>query len=466
MNPWSEDELHEECGVIGVYDEDLNAAQYSYYGLYALQHRGQESAGIAVNQNGQIKYHKGMGLVPEVFNDNILASLKGKITIGHVRYSTTGDSLVANAQPLVVNYRQGHIGLAHNGNLVNSDTLREILEDNGVVFQSSIDTEVIVNMIARYSKNGIEQAIKQVMELLKGAYALVITTENKLIGARDPFGLRPLCLGKTDHGYVLSSESCALDTIGAEFVRDIEPGEIIVIDEDGVKSIKSDKWCRKNLCLFELIYFARPDSRMDGTSVYNSRYEAGKILAKESKVKADVVIAVPDSGIPAAIGFAEESGIPYGVGLIKNRYIGRTFIQPNQELREQGVKIKLNALKEAVDGKRVIMVDDSIVRGTTSKRIVEILKKAGAKEVHVRVSSPPVVYPCHFGIDTPYREYLIAANQSIKHIAEMIGADSLHYISLDGLIASTGKKKGFCTACFDGDYPMEVPINRKNGKEE
>ncbi|MCT4662088.1 MAG: amidophosphoribosyltransferase [Tissierellales bacterium] len=461
-----EDQLHEECGVIGVYDSDENAAEYAYYGLYALQHRGQESAGIAVNQGGIINYHKDMGLVPEVFDDEILAGLKGPMTIGHVRYSTTGDSLIANAQPLVVNYRQGHIGLAHNGNLVNSDTLREILEDDGVVFQSSIDTEVIVNMLARYAKNGMVPALKQVMELLKGAYALVITTGNQLIGARDPFGLRPLCLGQTETGYVLSSESCALDTIGAEFVRDVEPGEIVVITEDGVESFKSDKWCKKHLCLFELIYFARPDSRMDGTSVYESRVNAGKILAKEAKVDADVVIAVPDSGIPAAIGYAEASGIPYSVGLIKNRYIGRTFIQPNQALREQGVKIKLNALKETVAGKRVIMIDDSIVRGTTSKRIVELLRRAGAKEVHFMVSSPPVAYSCHFGIDTPYREYLIAANQTIDEIRDSIGADSLHYISLDGLIKATGKKKGFCTACFDGDYPMEVPRDRKNGKEE
>ncbi|WP_120170718.1 amidophosphoribosyltransferase [Thermohalobacter berrensis] len=443
---------------MGVYSKDEESvSKLVYYGLYSLQHRGQESAGIAVCKNETIDYHKDMGLVPEVFQDEILEKLKGKAGIGHVRYSTTGGSQSYNAQPLVVKYKKGSIAIAHNGNLVNADGLREILEDEGVIFQTSTDTEVIANLLARYHKRGIRDAVKKCMDIIKGSYAMVITTENKLIGVRDFYGLRPLCIGKLKDGYVLASESCALDTIGAEFVRDVEPGEIVEIDENGLKSYKSNKWCKKNLCVFELIYFARPDSVIDGANVYLSRNKAGRILAKEAPVDADIVIAVPDSGTHAAIGYAEESGIPFEIGLVRNRYIGRTFIKPNQDLREQGVKIKLNVLKENVEGKRVIMVDDSIVRGTTSRRIVDMLKKAGAKEVHVRVSSPPVKYSCHFGIDTPYRKNLIAANYPVEEIKEMINADSLAYLSLEGLIKSTGQKEGFCTACLNGDYPMEVP---------
>lgn len=460
------DKLKEECGVIGAYSKDKTiTSKLIYYGLYALQHRGQESAGISVNDGNNINYHKDMGLVPEIFNDEILADLKGNIGIGHVRYSTTGESQIENAQPLVVRYKKGSISLAHNGNLVNADALREILEDEGVVFQTSIDTEVVVNLLSRYNKNGIENALRKVMDIIKGAFAFVISSENKLLGVRDSHGLRPLCIGKINEGYVLASESCALDTIGAEYIRDVDPGEIVVIDENGIKSIKSDKWCRKNLCIFELIYFARPDSSIDGINVYLARHSAGRILAKEAKVDADIVISVPDSGTPAAIGYSEESGIPFGIGLIKNRYIGRTFIQPNQELREQGVKIKLNVLKQNILNKKVVIVDDSIVRGTTIKRIVSELKKAGAKEVHVRVSSPPVIYPCHFGIDTPYRTNLIGAMKNSEEIREFINADSLHYLSIDGLIKSTGKNSGFCLACLNGDYPMEVPIERDNKKD-
>lgn len=463
---WDDDKLHEECGVIGIYHTEESAARLAYYGLYALQHRGQESAGIATNHQGKIQCYKGMGLVQDVFRPAELEKLKGDIAIGHVRYSTTGDSELQNAQPLLANYKKGSVSLAHNGNLVNAVELREILEEHGVVFQTSIDTEVMVNMIARYSEKGIIDAIQKVTAILKGAYAIVITTENKLIGVRDPHGLRPLCIGTIEGGgYVLASESCALTTVGATFMRDVDPGEIIVIEEGELHSIKSERWCKKNLCLFELIYFARPDSVMDGNSVYESRYETGRVLAKEAPVEADLVIAVPDSGIPAAIGYAFESKIPYGIGLIKNRYVGRTFIQPNQKLREQGVMIKLSALKENVEGKRIIMIDDSIVRGTTCKHIVEMLKKAGAKEVHVRISSPPVAYSCHFGIDTPYRKYLVAANHSLEEVREMIGADSLAYVSLGGLMLSTKQAKGFCAACFDGEYPMEVPLERDNGKE-
>ncbi|WP_242866830.1 amidophosphoribosyltransferase [Abyssisolibacter fermentans] len=461
-----EDKLHEECGVVGVYSEEkTDIANLLYYGLYALQHRGQESAGIAVSNNNQIEYYKDMGLVPEVFNDDIIQKLNGKIGIGHVRYSTTGESYIENAQPLVVKYKKGDIALAHNGNLVNAQAIRDMLEDSGVVFQTSIDTEVIANLLARHHKSNIEESLRKVMEVVKGSFALVMMTDNKLIGVRDTHGLRPLCIGKISGGYVLASESCVLDTIGAEYMRDVEPGEIIIIDENGLQSFKSDKWCRKNLCIFELIYFARPDSTIDGINMYLFRSETGKILAQESPVEADVVISVPDSGTPAAIGFAEESGIPFGIGLIKNKYIGRTFIQPNQEMREQGVKIKLNVLKHNVEGKRVVMVDDSIVRGTTSKRLVEMLKKAGAKEVHVRVSSPPVAYSCHFGIDTPYRNQLIGANKSIEEIRELIGADSLAYLSIAGL-SKAGGNKGFCKACFDGDYPMEVPLEGNNKKEQ
>ncbi|MTI70121.1 MAG: amidophosphoribosyltransferase [Firmicutes bacterium] len=459
------DKLKEECGVMGVYSDDKQStSQLIYFGLYALQHRGQESAGMAVSDDGVIDYHKEMGLVPRVFNNKVLKELTGNVGIGHVRYSTTGESHVENAQPLVVKYKKGHIALAHNGNLVNASALRDMLENEGVIFQTSIDSEVVANLLARYHKDNIEESVKQVMEVLKGSFAFVLMNDDKVIGARDPHGLRPLCIGKTENGYILASESCALSTIGAEFVRDVEPGEVIVIDENGLKSIKSNKWCRKSLCMFELIYFARPDSTMDDINIYLARSEAGKILAKEAPVEADVVISVPDSGTPAAIGFAEESKIPYGVGLIKNKYTGRTFIQPNQELREQGVKIKLNVLKENVKDKRVVMVDDSIVRGTTSKRIVAMLKEAGAKEVHVRVSSPPVKYSCFFGIDTPYRKYLVGANYTVDEIRENIGADSLHYISLEGLKKSTKRESGFCLACLNGQYPMEVPMEGDNKK--
>lgn len=456
-----QDKLKEECGVVGVYrnGSEKDCSQYIYYCLYALQHRGQESAGIATNHEGKISLYKDLGLVTEAFKDDeILNSLKGNIGIGHVRYSTSGGNDLANAQPLVVNYRTSQIALAHNGNLINAKALRDMLEDTGVVFQTDIDTEVIVNLLARSLKHGIVEAIKRVVEIIKGAYALVITTEDKLIGLRDSHGLRPLCLGKTKSSYILASESCALDAVGAEFIRDIEPGEIVVIDEKGVESFQQNHWVKKKSCIFELIYFARPDSVIDGTSVYLSRQNAGVILAKESSVEADIVIGVPDSGIPAAIGFSQESGIPYGIGLIKNKYTGRTFIQPNQKLREKGVRMKLNALKEIIKDKRVVIVDDSIVRGTTSKRLVELLRESGAKEVHFRVSSPPVAHTCHFGIDTPYRQHLIGAKHTCDEICEMIGADSLAYISVEGLIQSVGGENSYCKACFDGDYPMEVPV--------
>jgi amidophosphoribosyltransferase len=440
----------------------LNCSSYLYYGLYALQHRGQESAGISVNKEGKIQSHKDVGLVSDVFKGDVLKQLKGNIGIGHVRYSTSGEDGVTNAQPLTVNHSSGQIALAHNGNLINDGALRNMLEDSGVVFQTTIDTEVMVNILARGLRHGMIEAIQRMVEILKGAYAVVINVGDKLVGIRDPFGLRPLCLGKRDDDYFLASESCALDAIGAELVRDIEPGEIIVIDDNGLTSYGQNNWVKKKACIFEQIYFARPDSIMDETSVYAARHKAGRILAKESPVDADIVIGVPDSGVPAAIGYAEASGIPYGVGLIKNKYIGRTFIQPNQQLREEGVRIKLNPLRDTIEGKRVVIIDDSIVRGTTSKRLVSILRQAGAKEVHFRVTSPPVSHTCHFGIDTPRRKYLIGAKKSVEEIRQILEADTLAYISLEGLTESVDGRTTFCRACFDGEYPMEVPVLKSN----
>jgi amidophosphoribosyltransferase len=455
---FGEDKLHEECGVIGVYSEKPEiVSQLAYYGLFALQHRGQESAGIAVKSGGGIEYHKDMGLVAEIFNNNVLKSLVGGMATAHVRYSTTGDSLQANAQPLVVKYRKGSLALSHNGNLTNTEALREMLEDSGVIFQTSTDTEVVANLLARNFKGDMVKSAKNVMEIIKGAFAFVIMTETELIGMRDPFGLRPLCIGKREDGYLLASESCAIEAMGGEFVRDVEPGEIVVINDEGITSIKSDMFVRKKSCIFEFIYFARPDSTIDGINVYQARYNSGVQLAQEAPVEADLVFSVPDSGTPAAIGYAQTLGIPYGLGLIKNRYAKRTFIEPNQELREEGVKIKLSVLKEIVKDKRVVVVDDSIVRGTTSRRLVKMIKEAGATEVHIRVASPPVKYSCFFGIDTPFREYLIGASKTQEEIKDFLGADTLHYLTIQGLLKATNQENGFCLACLDGDYPMAVP---------
>lgn len=452
-----DDKFHDECGVFGFYSSSLpEAAHYIYYGLYSLQHRGQEAAGIAVYQDEKVVYHKKKGLVSEAFSEKKLNTLKANAGIGHVRYSTTGENHPANVQPLVVKYRQGEIALAHNGNLVNARQLRHNLEDNGAIFQSTIDSEVIANLFARYHTNGIETAVQQLFKQLSGAYSLVMLTQGKLIGVRDPHGFRPLCIGKVENGYVLASETCALDTVGADFLRDVAPGEIVIIDENGLKSIPQQQPVHKHFCIFELIYFARPDSSLEGINAHSYRFKTGRILAKEAPVEADRVIAVPDSGIPAAIGFSEESKIPYGVGLIKNRYVGRTFIQPNQDLREQGVRIKLNVLKKNVVGKRVIIIDDSIVRGTTIKRIVDMLKNAGAKEVHLRIAAPPVAFPCHFGIDTPSKDQLVGAQKTVPEIADMLHVDSLAYISIDGIHEAAGSD-GFCDACFSGNYPIDVP---------
>ncbi|KUO68559.1 MAG: amidophosphoribosyltransferase [Clostridia bacterium BRH_c25] len=459
-----EDKLKEECGIIGIYDKgNMEIESLTYYGLIALQHRGQESAGIAVNRDGMITCYKEMGLVSEVFDDKILNLLKGDISIGHVRYSTTGDSFAANAQPLLVKYKKGNIAVAHNGNLVNAGSVRDQLEDQGMIFATTTDSEVIASLIARNYKSSIEDAIMDTMDIIQGSYALVIMTNDKLIGVRDKHGLRPLVIGRRGEGYVLASETCALDTIGATFVRDVKPGEIVVIEENGIRSMQCRTIEKQAACIFEYIYFARPDSIMDGLSVYQARERAGKILAKEQPADADVVICVPDSGTPAAIGYAQQSGIPYAVGLIKNRYIGRTFIQPAQVTREIGVALKLNPLRANIEGKRVVMVDDSIVRGTTSKKIVNALKEAGAKEVHVRVSSPVITHSCYFGIDTPDSNELVGASSIVEAIKNKIAADSLGYLSYEGLLQSVGSSgEGFCTACFCGKYPMDIPNECSN----
>ena len=461
---WEDDGLHEECGVFGMYDLDGNdVASSIYYGLFALQHRGQESCGISVSDTfgpRKVDLLKGMGLVNEVFNSENLSKLHGNIGVGHVRYSTAGESIPSNAQPLVINYVKGTLMLAHNGNLINANELRDELAYTGAIFQTTIDSEVIAYLVARERINAktAQEAVTNAMKKLKGAYALVISSPRKLIGARDPFGFKPLCIGKRDNAYILASETCALDTIGAEFVRDVLPGEVVTIDKDGIKSDTS--MClpkaKEARCVFEYIYFARPDRNFDGVSVYNSRIMAGRFLAMDSPVEADVVVGVPESGNAAAMGYAMESGIPYGTAFVKNSYVGRTFIKPQQKSRESSVRIKLNVLKEAVCGKRVIMIDDSIVRGTTSDRIVQMLKDAGATEVHVRISSPPFLYECYFGTDIPSRDQLIAHNRTIEEINEIIGADSLGYLRVERLKEIAGGL-GICTGCFDEKYPMEPP---------
>lgn len=456
------EEIHEACGVFGVWGSDrVDVARLAYFGLYALQHRGQESCGIAVNHEGEFSGHKGMGLVSEVFTEKVLDRLDGQMAVGHSRYSTTGGNSIENAQPLIVNYKEGRLALAHNGNLVNAVALRRELEDTGAIFQTATDSEVIANLISRYgiACHNIQEVLIRTMNRIMGSYAIVIMTQKCLIGIRDPWGLRPLSIGKLYNSYILTSETCALDAVGAEFVRDVEPGEIVFIENGEIRSVKAITDKPHRLCIFEHIYFARPDSYIDGASVYRARIEAGRTLAREHPVEADLVVGVPDSGLTAAIGYSRESGIPYGEALIKNRYVGRTFIQPNQKMREQSVNIKLNALKDEIEGKRIILIDDSIVRGTTTKKIVQMLKNAGAKEIHMRISSPPVKFPCYFGIDISSKKQLIAANHTIEEIRSMIGADSLGYLSVDGLVRTPvgAPENAFCTACFTGNYPMEVP---------
>lgn len=465
--------LHEECGVFGIYDLDGgDIASTIYYGLFALQHRGQESCGIAVSDTegpkGKVSSVKGMGLVNEVFDSEKLENLKGNIGVGHVRYSTAGASNDYNIQPLVLNYVKGTLMLAHNGNLVNAPELRRELEYSGAIFQTTTDSEVIAYHIARERLNTgtVEDAVKNAMRKLKGAYSLVISSPRKLIGARDPFGFRPLVIGKRENSYVLASETCALDAVGAQFVRDVKPGEIVMLDKDGITSDESLCTVKPARCIFEYIYFARPDSYVDGVSVYNSRIMAGKILAQMHPAEADIVVGVPDSGNAAAQGFALEANIPYGVAFVKNSYVGRTFIKPKQSARESSVHIKLNVLKEVVRGRRVVMVDDSIVRGTTSGRIVKMLKDAGATEVHVRISSPPFLYPCYFGTDVPNCDQLIAHNNTVEQICELIGADSLGYLDGERLPELIEGDTGYCDACFSGDYPVAPPKEDIRGDYE
>lgn len=454
------DELNEECGVFGVYGHH-EASQLTYYGLHALQHRGQESAGIVSTDGSGFHVKKGDGLVTEVFNNEKLSKLTGDISIGHVRYSTTGGTGLHNAQPLVFNYAGGELAIATNGNLVNAASIRKELESTGSIFQTTTDTEVIAHLIARSDCTNLEDAVKQALNRIVGAYALLILTNEQLIALQDPHSLRPLSLARLGDAYLFSSETCAFDVVGAEFVREVEPGEMLVLDRDGFRVSRFAEPAKKSVCSFEYIYFARPDSDIGGVNVHAVRKRLGQKLAEEAPIEADVVTGVPDSSISAAIGFAEATNIPYELGLIKNRYVGRTFIQPSQTLREQGVKMKLSAVSKVVKGKRVVMVDDSIVRGTTSRRIVQLLRDAGATEVHVRISSPPVKYSCFYGIDTANREQLIASSKNVDEIREEIGADSLAFITEEGLVDAVGTKKtgahhGHCLACFTGDYPTEI----------
>ena len=468
--------LREECGVFGIFTERTyeGIANAAYYGLFALQHRGQESCGIVVNDCGIFRSFKDIGLVEDVFTPERLSALgAGNMAVGHCRYGTTGNNDRLNSQPIVVNHIKGRMALAHNGNLVNSYELREELELEGSIFHTTSDTEVISYIITkeRISSPSIEEAVNRAVNRLQGAYSLVIMSPSKLIAVRDPHGFRPLCYGKTaDGSYVVASESCALDSVGAEFIRDVRPGEIVVFDKNGVRFLTDhcDKEPR-SMCVFEYIYFARPDSVMDGSPVHNARLRAGAFLALEHPVQADVVIGVPDSGIDAAIGYSRQSGIPYGVGLIKNKYIGRTFISPGQKSREDKVRIKLNPVASTVKDKRVVLIDDSIVRGTTSARIVGLLRDAGAKEVHMRVSAPPFLNPCYYGTDIDSRDALIAHNHTLSEIESMIGVDSLGYLSVDSakMLAESANGEGFCTACFDGAYPTSVPEEgRKNRFEQ
>ncbi len=456
------DKLHEECGVFGIRSKKrTDVAKSAYYALYALQHRGQESCGIAVGDNGVIRNYADLGLVPDVFGEKNLTSLgKGNMAVGHTRYSTTGGVSRANCQPLVVRKVDGAMALAHNGNIVNAYELRNKLEHMGAIFHTTNDSEVIAYVITgmRLKTDSTEKAIEECMRHIKGAYSMVLMGANKLIGVRDPNGFRPLCMGETPDGSIIfASETCALESLGARLIRDLDPGEIVVVSDDGIQSIRTHCGQKSSICVFEFVYFSRPDSIIEGASVHQARRRAGELLYEEHPVEADVVIGVPDSGLDAALGFSVRSGIPYGVGFIKNRYIGRTFIQPNQGQREDAVRIKLNALSSTVSGKRVVMVDDSIVRGTTSAKIVSLLRNAGATEVHMRVSSPPFRHPCFFGTDVDSRENLIANQMTIEEIAKKINVDSLGYLSLEGVqkIADT-KDKSFCSGCFSGIYPIEV----------
>ncbi|MBQ6809748.1 MAG: amidophosphoribosyltransferase [Clostridia bacterium] len=466
------DEIHEECGVFGIFSKnpEIKVAEETYLALFALQHRGQESCGIAVNDKGVIVSYKDLGLVPDVFNPVVMNHLEGgHIAVGHCRYATSKSANRENAQPLVSKYIKGTLALAYNGTLVNASELRSELESTGAIFQTSNDAEIMLYLLARerIGSGSIEAALKNVMKRLKGAYSIVLMSPSKLIAARDPHAIRPLCMGKIGESTVFASESCAFDTLGAEFIRDVEPGEIIVVSNEGITEIKDDSIDKSKcgLCCFEYIYTARPDSIIDGASVHLARQEAGRHLAKAYPVDADIVCGVPDSGLDAALGYALESGIPYGVGFIKNRYIGRTFIQSTQAQRERSVKIKLNILKSAVEGKRVVVVDDSIVRGTTTANTIKLLREAGAKEIHMRISSPPFINPCYFGTDIESKENLIACKYTVEEICKQIGADSLCFLDVDSVFnIAKGCDLGLCAGCFTGKYPVEIPTNQEENK--
>jgi amidophosphoribosyltransferase len=450
------DKFHEECGVVGVYGHD-EAATLAYLSLYALQHRGQESAGIVASNGEALIAHRGMGLVADIFGHDILSRLEGRLAIGHNRYSTSGSTVLKNCQPFVVEWAQGALAIAHNGNLVNAEELREKLERRGSIFQSTSDTEVIIHLIAASNGSTLLERIVDALAQVRGAYSLVFMTEDQIIAARDPSGFRPLALGRIGDGWVVASETCAFDLIEARYEREIQPGEILMIGKRGVESVRPFPPAPRHNCVFEYIYFARPDSQVFGRNVYEVRKGLGRQLARESGVPADIVIPVPDSGVPAAIGYAEEAGIPFEMGLIRNHYVGRTFIEPQSSIRHFGVKVKLNALHQVLEGKRVVVVDDSIVRGTTSKKLVTMIRAAGAREVHMRISSPPTTNPCYYGIDTPTKEELIASSQSLETIRGYLGADSLAYLSVPGMYRFTGGEgTGFCDACFTGNYPVAL----------
>jgi len=448
----------EECGIFGIFNH-AEASNLTYLGLYALQHRGQEACGIVSSDGKALHSHKSMGLVADVFgNQETFNKLPGKAAIGHVRYSTTGSSVIKNTQPIMVEYSRGGIAVAHNGNIVNAQLIRAELEAYGSIFQTSMDTEIIVHLLATARNDSLVERITAALDRIEGAYCLLFLTESRMIAARDPNGFRPLCIGRQGSSYVVASESCALDLIEAEFIREIEPGELIVIDKNGMTSYFPWKKVSPTPCIFEFVYFARPDSYIFGKNVYMVRKEMGRQLAREHGIEADLVIAVPDSGVPAAMGYAEEAGIPFELGLIRNHYVGRTFIEPQQSIRHFGVKIKLNPVRDILKGKRVVIIDDSIVRGTTSRKIVKMVRNAGASEVHMRISSPPTSYPCYYGIDTPNRKELISASHTVDEIRKYITADSLGYLSHDGLMKSVGMDNTpYCTACFAGDYPICFP---------
>ncbi len=455
--------MHEECGIVGVsFKEETSAALSIYYALYALQHRGQESAGITVHDGDQVRTFKGMGLVPDVFNRGDIQKLKGHVGIGHVRYSTTGGSRLENCQPLLVSFKSGTIAIAHNGNLVNSKELRTELEKEGRIFLSDSDTEVIAHLIAKeLMHSGVEDAIKEVIKHLVGSYSLAILIDKTLIVIRDPLGVKPLCLGWIDNGYVVASESVAIDILNGHLIRDVAPGEMLIFHNGTFESHQLIKTRNNAHCVFEYIYFARPDSVIDGQLVYNVRMRIGEMLFKEHPAKADIVSPVPDSGITYAIGFSKKSGIDYMEGLMKNRYIGRTFIMPGQDMRETAVRLKLNTIKPNINGKSIVLVDDSIVRGTTSRRIIDLIRKSGTREVHMRVASPPIISPCYLGIDMATREELVAAHKAVKGVEALINADSLGYLSIEGLVESIGiPMDDLCLGCLSGLYPIEIPGER------